>query len=187
MMDKRTNDTGRNFNIWAPWRLEYIDSLADGDKECFLCRHRDEPGDDRRNLVLWRGSGCFAMLNRFPYTGGHSMIAPMEHVGDMNDLDDKTALEMFRMTIAVKKVLDEVVRAEGYNIGINIGRCAGAGLPGHLHLHVVPRWNGDTNFLPVLGKVRVIPQALEDLYDAMIEAGGKLNLPDLSVGRQGND
>ncbi len=166
--------------------MEYIESLSQDDGGCFLCRHRDQPQADRENLVLWRGRSSFAMLNRFPYTGGHSMVAPMAHVGEMNDLDEPTVLEMFHLLTAVRTVLGEAVGAEGFNVGINIGRCAGAGLPGHLHVHVVPRWSGDTNFLPVLGKVRVIPQALEDLYDTMQEAAGRLGLPDLP-GRRGDD
>ena len=163
-------------NLWAPWRMEYIDSLRAPAGECFLCRHRDE-ADDRKNLVLWRGRRCFALLNRFPYTGGHSMVAPLEHLAGLDDLDDQTMLEMMRLVRDLRTLLAEALRAEGCNLGVNIGRCAGAGLPGHLHVHVVPRWQGDTNFMPVLGDVRVIPQSLEALYDRLRQTADRLGLP----------
>ena len=146
----------RHRNLWAPWRMQYIDALSDAEGGCFLCRYRDAPADDERNLVLWRGRRTFAVLNRFPYTGGHLMV------GD------------------VQRVLAKTVRAQGFNIGINVGRCAGAGLPGHLHVHIVPRWEGDTNFMSVFGGARVIPQALETLYAQLRRAAEKMNLPNLT-------
>jgi ATP adenylyltransferase len=159
--------------------MEYIDSLSNGDDGCFLCRYRDDDNDEE-NLVLWRGRRSFVVLNRFPYTGGHSMIAPMEHAGDVADVDDATLLEMMHLLRDLKASLDKALNPDGYNVGINIGRCAGAGLPGHLHVHVVPRWGGDTNFMPVFGGVRVIPQSLGELYRALREAGEKLGLPKLA-------
>lgn len=180
-MNEPDNHPERNRNIWAPWRLEYINSL-DGieDNGCFLCRNREHPEQDQSNLVLWRGRHCFTMLNRFPYTGGHAMIAPYEHVGDLDSLSPSAMLEMMEMTRDLRKVLEDTVHAQGFNVGINLGRCAGAGLPGHLHMHIVPRWNGDTNFTGVLGNIRVIPQALSDLLVMLQKSSQKLNLPDLS-------
>ncbi|MGC9455288.1 MAG: HIT family protein [Phycisphaerae bacterium] len=178
-MTDHSHSTERQRNIWAPWRMEYIDSLSDEDQGCFLCRYRDDPANDAENLVLWRGRRSFVVLNRFPYTGGHSLIAPAEHVGDVADLDDETLLEMMHLLRDLKRTLDEALSPDGYNVGINIGQCAGAGLPGHLHVHVVPRWGGDTNFMPVFGGVRVIPQTLGELYTQLREASGKLGLPKL--------
>jgi len=171
--------TERNKNIWAPWRMEYIEALADGPGECFLCHHRDDAGNDEKNLVLWRGRRCFAVLNRFPYTSGHGMVAPLAHVADLDDLDNGTMVEMMELLRDLKTILARAIRAEGFNIGFNIGRCAGAGLPGHLHVHIVPRWGGDTNFMAVLGGTRVIPQSLQVMYSLLRKAGGELRLPKL--------
>jgi ATP adenylyltransferase len=170
----------RNRNIWAPWRMKYIDALNEGAQGgCFLCRNRDEQADEK-NFVLWRGVRCFAVLNVFPYTGGHSMVAPLEHVADLADLDAACMTEMMEHVRDLQKVLARVTHAEGFNIGINVGRCAGAGLPGHLHVHIVPRWPGDTNFMSVFGDVRVIPAALEELYRQIRRAAVELKLPKLS-------
>lgn len=180
-MDEPSENTERKRNLWAPWRMEYINGLSEGeDQGCFLCTHRDQVDKDRENMVLWRGRRCFAMLNRFPYTGGHSLIAPFEHVPNLDDLDGQTMMEIMEMIRDLRKLLAHCLRAEGFNIGMNIGRCAGAGLPGHLHVHVVPRWVGDTNFMAVLGDVRVIPQTLQDLYAQLTEDARQLALPALS-------
>ncbi|MFP4052248.1 MAG: HIT family protein [Phycisphaerae bacterium] len=183
MTDHDPFSTERNSNLWAPWRMDYIRSLPDGiekDGGCFLCRYRDEPGNDDENLVIWRGPRCFAVMNRFPYTGGHSLISPLEHVSSLASLDGATMQEMMEMTRDLQAALDRALGAEGYNVGINIGRCAGAGLPGHLHLHIVPRWGGDTNFMPVFGKVRVIPEALDKILQRLRLAACELDLPKLS-------
>lgn len=169
--------TERKRNIWAPWRMEYINGLGDDDEGCFLCRYRDDRDNDRSNLVVWRGDRCLAVLNRFPYTGGHSLIAPYDHVATLADLDDATMLEMMKMIRDLKRLLADSIHAEGFNVGMNVGRCAGAGLPGHLHVHVVPRWGGDTNFMAVLGEVHMLPQALEQLYDQLMDASARLDLP----------
>jgi ATP adenylyltransferase len=160
--------------------MEYIDALSEPAKGCFLCRYAQDPPDDEKNLVLWRGGRCLAMLNRFPYTGGHSMIAPFAHVADLSGLDGSTLLEMMQMLRDTQRILKQAVNAEGFNVGINIGRCAGAGLPGHLHMHIVPRWSGDTNFMSVFGGARVIPQSLESLYKALRQAAEELKLPHLT-------
>lgn len=166
-------------NVWAPWRFEYIEALRDdagGDEPCFLCSYRDAPGDDGKNHVLFRRSHALAVLNRFPYTGGHLLIAPLAHKAGLADLSDDEARDLWGLTRDCQAVLDRAIGPHGYNIGINLGRCAGAGLPGHIHQHVVPRWNGDTNFMAVLGDVRVIPQALDRMYDQLRAAARALTL-----------
>jgi len=157
--------------------MEYIDALDQGEAGCFLCRHRDAPDKDAENFVLWRGPNSFAMLNRYPYAGGHSLIAPYAHVGDLGEVATAVLVEMMQQVRDLKQLLSHAIRAQGFNIGINLGRCAGAGLPDHLHIHVVPRWEGDTNFMPMLGKVRVIPQALSELHAQLTAAAREMNLP----------
>jgi len=179
-MSESPSGPERNRNLWAPWRMEYIDSLGQEDNGCFLCRHRDDPAADEKNLVLWRGRHTFALLNRFPYTGGHSLVAPYAHVAEPAELDNAAMLEMFQMLRDLQKALAAAVHAQGFNIGINIGRCAGVGLPGHLHAHIVPRWAGDTNFMPVLGGSKVIPIRLETLREQILKASTELNLPRLT-------
>ncbi|RJP35939.1 MAG: HIT domain-containing protein [Phycisphaerales bacterium] len=155
-----------NTNLWAPWRMDYIRSLSAEAAEsgCFLCRYASTPEDDAANHVVWRGADCLVVMNRFPYTNGHLMVAPTCHVGELADVPDDVYA---RMSDAVRKsvtLLKLTVSAQGFNIGYNLGLCAGAGLPDHVHAHVVPRWNGDTNYMAVLGKVRVVPDALDALY-----------------------
>jgi len=167
-------------NIWAPWRLEYVGSIEELNASgCFLCRYWQQPDEDEQNLVLWRGSQCLAVFNRFPYTNGHLLIAPGQHLAELEDLPDEAVRELFAMTRDAVKVLREVVKAQGFNIGLNLGRCAGAGLPGHLHVHVVPRWEGDTNFVPVLSDARIIPQSLQSLHKKATEVASNLGLPRL--------
>lgn len=184
IVPRMANDSGsteRQRNLWAPWRMEYIDALSEGEDGCFLCRYRDEPGKDRENLVLWRTGRCFSVMNRFPYTGGHTLIAPYEHVPSLSDLPRETMADMMELLRDAQEVLRETLRAQGFNIGINVGRCAGAGLPGHIHMHIVPRWEGDTNFMAVFGGARVIPQALQRLHEQLLEAGRKLHLPKMTA------
>ena len=159
-------------NLWAPWRMEYIESLADPEAsgECFLCDYWKSPDCDAANGVVHRAKHMFVVMNRFPYTNGHLLIAPTDHKADLTDLTDAELLEMNQLVRDARMVLGVAVGAHGFNVGINLGRCAGAGLPGHLHTHVVPRWNGDTNFMAVLGDVRVIPQAMERAYHAVCNA-----------------
>jgi len=177
-MNPDNSSTERSSNLWAPWRMPYIDSLAGKDDGCFLCRYRDDgPANDQKNLVLWRLDRCLVVMNRFPYTGGHSMIAPLAHVGGLADLDSPTMLQMMEVLRDLQIALERALRAQGFNIGINIGRCAGAGLPGHLHIHIVPRWPGDTNFMAVFGQVRVIPQSIEETYAIIRRTSQELGLP----------
>lgn len=165
-------------NIWAPWRMQYIDSINVKPADtCFLCRYWADPDKDQPNLVLWRSDTSMVLLNRFPYTSGHMLIAPAQHVGNIEELPLTTLNDLMRLTQDTVRMLRDIIKPQGFNIGVNLGKCAGAGLPGHIHIHVVPRWEGDTNFVPVLGDARVIPQALETIYEAGKEASVRLHLP----------
>jgi ATP adenylyltransferase len=157
--------------------MEYIAGLHGGaDAGCFLCRYRETPADDAANLVLWRTARTLVLLNRFPYNNGHLLVAPVEHEAEPEKLSDDVLLELARRICDAKRVLAAGLNAQGFNIGMNLGRCAGAGLPDHLHWHIVPRWNGDTNFMPVVGDVRVIPQALERVRETFLAEARKLGL-----------
>ena len=150
--------------LWAPWRLDYV-KTSDGDDGCFLCRYRDaDPSEDMTNLVIGRGQRTISVLNRFPYNNGHLLVAPLDHVGDLEEVPGEALAECVVELQKWTRRLRETISPDGFNIGLNLGRAAGAGLPGHLHWHIVPRWNGDTNFMPVVGNANVIPQSLESLY-----------------------
>ena len=156
-----------NYRIWAPWRLAYVkDASKDFDEGCIFCTAPAQ-NDDRATLIVHRGERCFVILNKFPYTNGHLMVAPYEHLATLPALDGETVAEMMALAQRAIVVLDETYGPQGYNAGLNQGRIAGAGFEGHIHLHVVPRWAGDTNYMPVLADTRVMPQSLEDSYDAL--------------------
>ena len=158
--------------------MEYIKGLTE-DHECFICHHRDDPANDRDNLVLWRSEYCMVIFNRFPYNNGHLLIAPNRHIAEMDEATDDELLELTKLTRECQKVLKEAISPHGFNVGLNFGICAGAGLPGHMHIHVVPRWNGDTNFMAVTGQTDVISQSLFDLYDDLKRISDQKNLPEL--------
>ena len=154
--------------LWAPWRLDYIKS-TDRDEDCFLCRYRDaDPSEDAHNLVIGRGERTICLLNRFPYNNGHLLVAPLEHVGDLEDVSVDVLAECMSELKRWTGRLRERMSPDGFNIGLNVGQAAGAGLPGHLHWHIVPRWNGDTNFMPIVGNANVIPQSLESLHGLLL-------------------
>ena len=148
--------------LWAPWRLEYI-KQADEQEGCVFCDAGDE-------LVVHRGSAAFVLLNKFPYSSGHFMVAPLRHVGDLADLRDEEVLEIHRLANAGIGALARTYSPQGYNLGWNLGRIAGAGVLDHVHLHVVPRWAGDTNFMPVLADVKVMPEHLAETRDKLAAA-----------------
>jgi ATP adenylyltransferase len=148
-------------NLWAPWRIEYILSPKDG--ACFLCDMFREQEDAKHHL-LWRGPTCAVVMNRYPYTGGHLMVCPYRHVAELADLTREERIELMDLTEQCVRVLKQVMNPQGFNIGFNLGTAAGAGLKDHLHQHIVPRWIGDTNLMPVLGGVNVVPEALDVLY-----------------------
>jgi ATP adenylyltransferase len=153
--------------LWAPWRLEYIQS-ADEQEECLFCTAPD--GDDEEMLIVHRGRRAFVLLNKFPYASGHVMVAPYRHLGDFAGLEDDEALEIHRLGGQAMGALAQTVAPQGYNAGWNLGRIAGAGIVDHVHLHVVPRWAGDTNFMPVLADVKVIPEHLLETRRKLADA-----------------
>jgi len=147
--------------LWAPWRIEYIRiAKASG---CILCQKSRED-DDQANFILYRGEGNFVILNAFPYSPGHLMIAPYRHVANLQDLTDGEAMEHFNLVKKSLTLLKQVLKPDGFNLGLNMGKIAGAGIEEHLHTHLVPRWQGDTNFMPVLSNTRVISEGLAATY-----------------------
>ena len=153
--------------LWAPWRLEYVGS-ADEQEGCIFCRAL--AGDDEEGLVVHRGRRAFVLLNRFPYATGHLMVAPIRHTGELADLEDEELVEVHRLATSGLGALAETYGSQGYNLGWNLGRIAGAGVVDHVHLHVVPRWAGDTNFMPVLADVKVLPEHLADSRRKLADA-----------------
>ena len=147
--------------LWAPWRMEYIAGEQPAKGKCFLCIEGDA---DDNALVLVRRPTAFAIMNRYPYANGHVMVVPTRHVGRIEDLNDDELLEMMRLVRTVSSVLSEEMSIDGLNVGINMGKAAGAGLEEHIHIHVVPRWFGDTNFMPVVGETKVISEHLYETY-----------------------
>jgi len=154
--------------LWAPWRLEYVQHADEGD-ECIFCRAAALP-EDEPELVIHRGDAAFVLLNRFPYASGHLMVAPYRHGTGFETLDDTETAETHRLAVDAIEALRTVFSPEGFNVGWNLGRVAGAGIVDHAHVHVVPRWNGDTNFMPVLADVKVIPEHLLETRRKLAEA-----------------
>lgn len=151
-----------NERLWSPWRMEYI--LDNGKSaECIFCSKPEEE-TDRENLILHRGEKTFIIMNRYPYNNGHLLIVPFSHVSDTDGLTDEEMFEILQETKRSVRILKEVMKPEGFNIGINMGKAAGAGIESHIHVHIVPRWNGDTNFMPALSNVRVMPELLDETY-----------------------
>jgi ATP adenylyltransferase len=155
-------------HIWSPWRMKYIENESQGD-ECPFCLAFLK-SDNYENLVVFRGKNTAVMLNRYPYTSGHLMILPILHCEKLADLDPETQGEMMELIYQGMEVLQLVYHPEGFNVGINIGSAAGAGIPRHLHWHIVPRWAGDTNYMTTVGGTRVIPEALEDTYQKILSS-----------------
>ena len=153
--------------LWAPWRIEYIRSPKhDG---CIFCDFPKE-NNDRDRLILHRGGHAFIIMNNYPYNPGHVMIAPYRHVGKWEELNDEELLEIMKLSQLMVKALKRAMNPDGFNMGVNLGRVAGAGIDSHVHLHIVPRWNGDTNFMPVVSDTKVIPQSIRESYDELRKA-----------------
>ena len=154
--------------LWTPWRMEYIKSATTSDEAggCIFC---DLPrvGDDAKVYILSRGERAFVILNKFPYTPGHLMVAPFRHVGDLADLEAEELHETAGLLREAVRVIRDAWEPSGFNVGMNLGRVAGAGVPGHLHWHAVPRWDGDTNFMPVIGQTKVLPELLDETYEKL--------------------
>ena len=153
--------------LWAPWRMTYIRGESEVPATgCVFCLPPEQEGDGRR-LVLLRGEGAFIIMNKYPYTNGHLMVAPARHTNDPGELTAAEVLEMNRLLVLARDVLQETVSPQGFNIGMNLGQIAGAGVADHLHMHIVPRWSGDTNFMPVFADTRIIPQHLEETAELL--------------------
>ena len=153
--------------LWAPWRFEYVTTADKPDDNGCIFVELPAQDDDRENLILHRGETAFVMMNRFPYTSGHLMVAPYRHTAEIGELNDDELLEANKLVSSCVGWLKEGYGPEGFNVGINIGKAAGAGIDSHIHWHVVPRWAGDTNFMTTVGDVRVLPQGLHESYDML--------------------
>ncbi len=151
--------------LWAPWRMDYITN--DKSAECIFCVPADRE-KDRDRLILYRSDHSLVMLNRYPYTNGHLMVAPFRHTADMNELSEAEMLDLFVCLRLCRNVLQKNASPQGFNVGINLGKAAGAGVDEHMHIHIVPRWNGDTNFMTVIGDLRVMPENLLKSYDILL-------------------
>ncbi len=149
--------------LWTPWRMEYIQAAKGEPEGCIFCE-LPERGNDEAAHIVARGEGSFVVLNTYPYNPGHLMVAPFRHTGDLEALEPDELLDVDRLLQRSLKALREEMEPQGFNVGMNLGRVAGAGIPDHLHWHVIPRWNGDTNFMPVIGQTRVLPELLEETY-----------------------
>lgn len=157
--------------LHAPWRIEYILTPKTELPESLFARIA-QSNDDVANYVIARDRTCYALLNRYPYTGGHLMVVPYKQTRDLDGLTHEELGDLMKLTRRCKNTLTKVMKPDGFNIGINLGRCAGAGIEEHLHIHIVPRWNGDTNFMPVIAGTTVVPQALAALAAQLREAMG---------------
>lgn len=165
-------------SLFAPWRIDYIRSLHKEPTDCFLCAAAKASNADQRRaaLVLWQTDHSIVLINRYPYTNGHLLVAPKVHLAELSELDTAQLADLQVQTAAATTLLKRAVSAQGFNIGINLGRCAGAGVPGHLHQHVVPRWAGDTNFMAVVGEVHIVPEAIGRLYEELLRVRGEATL-----------
>ena len=148
--------------LWAPWRSEFLSRRKGG--RCIFCLAKRSKASDQVRHVIARGKTVFALLNRYPYNNGHLMIAPYRHVGDLDALTEREWAGLFTLSRRLLARLRKTIHPHGFNVGFNLGRVAGAGIPGHLHLHIVPRWNGDTNFMPIIGRTKIVSQSLEELH-----------------------
>jgi len=162
--------------LYAPWRLDYIKKLSTGPKECFICNAAKSPEHDETNLILTRTPHCLLMLNRYPYVNGHLLATPYRHAAMLTECTPEERAELMELLVLGQEALQLAMNPQGYNIGLNIGRCSGAGVPGHIHAHIVPRWNGDINFITTIGNIRIIPQAIEEAYRQLKEALTKLEI-----------
>jgi ATP adenylyltransferase len=157
-------------HIFSPWRMEYIQS--DKHTTCAFCEELAKP-DGTENLIVFRGRRAFIILNRYPYTSGHLMIVPFQHESTLDALDEETRVELMSLTNRAIEAIKSVYHPQGFNVGINIGEAAGAGITEHIHVHVVPRWIGDTNFMSSLSETRVLPETLEETYERVVKAWGE--------------
>jgi ATP adenylyltransferase len=157
--------------LWSPWRSKYIDSFSEKGRsgKCIFC-DVVSVGNDEDRFIVWKGEKSFIVMNLFPYNSGHLMVVPYRHRATLQELDDDECLELMNGTKLAIKLLERVSRPDGFNVGMNMGRSSGAGIEGHVHIHVVPRWQGDTNFLPVLADTKLISQDMRTTYEKLKQA-----------------
>ena len=162
--------------LWSPWRSKYIESLSKkkDDDECIFCEAAKNDVKDPENLLVHKGQLTFTLLNLYPYNNGHLMVIPFRHISDLDDLSDQEGSEIFKELQLARRALLDISHPQGFNLGANIGRISGAGIDEHIHFHIVPRWSGDTNFMPVLGEVKVISQELKETKLKLLNAYKKL-------------
>ena len=158
-------------HLWASWRMKYVQNKSK-ESDCVFCNALAK-NDSAQNLIVMRAEHAFAILNKFPYTSGHLMIVPTDHKTSLEELDSTTRAEMMELVARFITILRSIYNPEGFNVGINIGKAAGAGVPGHVHIHIVPRWVGDTNFMSTVGETRVLPETLDETYRHIREAWEK--------------
>lgn len=152
--------------LWAPWRVKYVTALDEKDKGCVFCKIIREK-NDKKNYIFFRSKHSFGVLNLYPYNNGHALVLPSKHVSDFDQLNAQEKLDLWETFAETKKRLSIVLKPQGFNAGMNLGRVAGAGFPGHIHIHIVPRWHGDSNFMPVIANTKVISQSLAVLYESL--------------------
>ncbi|MDY6794201.1 MAG: HIT domain-containing protein [Actinomycetota bacterium] len=158
--------------LWRPWRINYIRNIENvRDEGCIFCT-KPKSGDDEKALILYRGETVYMMMNLFPYNTGHVMVSPYRHLGQLEDLDDRERAELMELSNLAVRAIKEEMQPQAFNLGMNIGKVAGAGFHEHLHMHVVPRWLGDTNFMPVVAKAKVMPESLEGNYKRLLDRIG---------------
>jgi ATP adenylyltransferase len=154
--------------LWTPWRYRYVSDAGKSDRCVFCETPALQPSQDREHLLLYRGGLNYVLMNLFPYTTGHCMVIPYAHVADLDDVTPETLAEMMELAGKVKKALEACYHPDGYNLGMNVGQCAGAGLADHIHLHVLPRWIGDSSFMTAVSETRILPEDLLTTYDKLL-------------------
>ncbi|MEN3037866.1 MAG: HIT domain-containing protein [Candidatus Kryptonium sp.] len=164
--------------LWAPWRAKYIESFSaennESKKECLFCE-KIKQNDDEKNLILYRGKYCYIIMNLFPYNSGHIMVVPYKHTPNFSDLEDEEMLEVMKIIKKGISALELALKPHGFNVGANLGRVSGAGIADHIHFHIVPRWNGDTNFMPVISETKIISELITDTYKKLKDALSKIS------------
>lgn len=168
--------------LWAPWRMQYVSEAGKPSGECIFCE-KPATDDDAGNLIVWRGAQCYVILNLYPYSSGHLMIVPYRHTPDLTSLTDAEWQEMGALMRLCVRALEREYHPDGFNIGFNLGRAAGAGIEAHLHLHIVPRWHGDTNFMATIGETRVLPESLEQTRARLANALQEVSASDDGTAR----
>jgi len=159
--------------LWAPWRMEYILNEIDQYDSCIFCDFPEENDDEKYN-IMYRAEKCYVILNKYPYNNGHTMVVPYQHTGDILELDDETLLNAQQAISKTVQVMRNIMNPHAFNIGMNVGRCGGAGIDEHLHYHIVPRWNGDTNFMPVIGGTKVVSESLKATWEKLSDEFNRL-------------